>query len=236
MAELYPTIPTGLSAATRPTSFSLTSIPSKYRGAVTAVLVVLAIWVGVKIFSCLEKYTNPVLTTVDPSTVRPWSYTDREGVHEFAASPTAAPMDVVEDAYTAAPSTVLDEGATSMPSWGDGLASPDDGKCLGASLNAAFSDDAVPLGSVTMPPTSVSVDLLPVGEIQTDDASTYAPKAIAGMNFLDPSEFIGVDTGNGALRNSSYDIRNVIPNPIIPVGPWNVSPILGADLAHKPLE
>ena len=46
---------------------------------------------------------------------------------------------------------------------------------------------------------------------------------------------IGTDTIAGSLRNANKDIRSAPPNPMNPVGPWNLSTIY-PDLLRRPLE
>lgn len=45
------------------------------------------------------------------------------------------------------------------------------------------------------------------------------------QNFLQPQEFIGIDTVSGSLRNANYDLRAAPPNPRVNVGPWHNSTI-----------
>lgn len=87
------------------------------------------------------------------------------------------------------------------------------------------------------PPMSTSTDLLPKPRNKEQaDFAMYAPKALQGVNLLDPTQTIGVDTQTSSLKLSSYDIRGYpVPNPRDrDVGPWNQS-TYAADLMRKSL-
>jgi hypothetical protein len=53
--------------------------------------------------------------------------------------------------------------------------------------------------------------------------------------FLTPGGQAGVNTVAGSLRNQNMGLRSEPTNPILPVGPWNLSTIF-PDLTRKPLE
>lgn len=48
---------------------------------------------------------------------------------------------------------------------------------------------------------------------------------LESQNFLQPQEFVGIDTVASSLRNANYDLRSAPPNPRLNVGPWNNSTI-----------
>lgn len=97
--------------------------------------------------------------------------------------------------------------ATPGPRMGTSLAD-----ATGLPLSDAVS--GMPLPNGCQPPTAVDTDLLPK-PCQTGDANygEFAPNpaALANATFLDPTKFIGMDTIQGSLRNSSYDIRGNPP-------------------------
>jgi len=79
----------------------------------------------------------------------------------------------------------------------------------------------------------VSSDLLPKTN-PNDKFNEFSPD-LKGMNMLDTSEFIGVDTVSNSLRNANYSIRSEPPNPKKTVSPWMNSTI-APDLTRKSLE
>ena len=86
-------------------------------------------------------------------------------------------------------------------------------------------------------PTFVATSLLPKPAIPGQQAwDIGAPNDIlANQNFLSATQQIGVDTVLGSTRNSSYDLRNNIPNPINVISPFNNTSIT-PDLEKKPLD
>lgn len=87
------------------------------------------------------------------------------------------------------------------------------------------------------PPMSTAAQLLPKPkEPQADDFSEFAPKALQGVNLLDASQFIGIDTQGSSLKFSSWDLRGypVSAPRDKDVGPWNNSTV-SADLLRKSL-
>lgn len=48
---------------------------------------------------------------------------------------------------------------------------------------------------------------------------------LEAQNFLQPQEFVGIDTVASSLRHANYDLRAAPPNPRLNVGPWNNSTI-----------
>lgn len=102
--------------------------------------------------------------------------------------------------------------ATPGPSMGTSLED-----ATGLPLTEAVS--GMPLPNGCQAPAPVDTDLIPkpcVGG--NNDFSDLAPNpsALAKATFLDPTKFIGADTIQGSLRNSSYDIRSQPPVPKCP--------------------
>ncbi|KAL4854662.1 hypothetical protein ACK3TF_004594 [Chlorella vulgaris] len=63
-------------------------------------------------------------------------------------------------------------------------------------------------------PINVATDLLPKPEAPAvQDFGEYAPNALGGLNFLEVSQQLGVDTQGSSLRNANYQIRSEPPNP-----------------------
>jgi hypothetical protein len=86
-------------------------------------------------------------------------------------------------------------------------------------------------------PTFVATSLLPKPTIPGQESwDIGAPQNIlANQNFLSSTQQLGVDTVLSSLRNSSYDLRQTIPNPINVVSPWQNTSIT-PDLERRPLE
>lgn len=59
--------------------------------------------------------------------------------------------------------------------------------------------------------------------------------ALATQVLLTPGGLAGTNTVGGSLRNSNQSIRSDPPNPVLAVGPWNLSTIY-PDLTRRPLE
>lgn len=79
-----------------------------------------------------------------------------------------------------------------------------------------------------------SADLLPQPTLQGDtDFAKFAP--LGGMNFLSSQRFLGMSTQGGSMRNSSHDLRRIIPIKKETVSPWNQSTI-EPDLLRRPLD
>ena len=81
--------------------------------------------------------------------------------------------------------------------------------------------------------TFVSSDLLPKTN-PNDKFNEFTPD-LKGMNMLDTTDFIGVDTVSNTLRNANYSIRSEPPNPRDPVSPWMNSTI-APDLTRLKLD
>ncbi len=78
-------------------------------------------------------------------------------------------------------------------------------------------------------------DLLPNDTNSSWASVNPASQSVAGVNFLDATETIGVNTVSSSLRNSNLQIRS---EPIIPkadIGPWNQSTI-ESNIYQRPLE
>ena len=58
---------------------------------------------------------------------------------------------------------------------------------------------------------------------------------LANQVFLTPGGQAGVNTVAGSLRNQNQGLRSEPPNPVLGVGPWNISTIY-PDLTRRPLE
>jgi len=58
---------------------------------------------------------------------------------------------------------------------------------------------------------------------------------LANQVFLTPGGQAGVNTVAGSLRNGNQGLRSEPPNPVLAVGPWNLSTIY-PDLTRRPLE
>lgn len=58
---------------------------------------------------------------------------------------------------------------------------------------------------------------------------------LANQVFLTPGGQAGVNTVAGSLRNGNQGLRTEPPNPVLAVGPWNLSTIY-PDLTRRPLE
>ena len=87
-----------------------------------------------------------------------------------------------------------------------------------------------------VPPTNVAADLLPKPNTpQVMDFGEFAPKALQGQNFLEPSKQMGIDTQGSSMRNANYQLRADPPNPRVNVGPW-LNSTIEADLLRRPLE
>lgn len=85
-------------------------------------------------------------------------------------------------------------------------------------------------------PTFVASSLLPKINLPgVPSWNVVDTAALANQDFLSATQQIGVDTVMSSLRNSSYDIRTNIPNPINVVSPWMNSTIT-PDLQRRPLD
>ena len=72
----------------------------------------------------------------------------------------------------------------------------------------------------------VSSSLLPKSnDVIREDGFEFAPKDLQGMNFLEASDKIGVDTVGNSLRNANRSIRDEPANPKTAVSPWMNSTI-----------
>lgn len=124
-------------------------------------------------------------------------------------------------------------GSTASPSMGTKLSDA-------TSMPLTDATTGMPLPAGCQPPTSIDTDLLPKPCVSgNDNFAEFAPNpsALANMNFLDPTKYIGFDTTHGSLKNSNYDLRMAPPIPSCP-GAWgNVyKSTIQADPWRKPLD
>lgn len=161
----------------------------------TAVFVIVVIAVALKVLNKREGFDGEY--TVGPMV---------EGNRWSSNGEVAAPAD-----WGTGGTPVLD----SIPPLGPAPSASPEGGALTGAMDLAYADRASPTGAQVQcnPISSVATDLLPKPETASDDYGEYAPRALKGQNFLDASRYIGADTQNASLKLSSYDIRNVIPNP-----------------------
>lgn len=88
------------------------------------------------------------------------------------------------------------------------------------------------------PPMSTAAQLLPKpSQPGDDDYSQFAPSALTGVNLLDATQQLGIDTQGSSLKLSSWDLRGYgVPNPRnTDTGPWGQS-TFSADLLRKQLQ
>jgi len=82
-------------------------------------------------------------------------------------------------------------------------------------------------------------DLLPTDENKAiqefNIAKPVGEGTLQGVNMLDASYHVGVNTVGQALRNGNLQLRSEPPNPQVNVSPWMNSTI-GPDLPRRPLE
>lgn len=72
----------------------------------------------------------------------------------------------------------------------------------------------------------VSSSLLPKSDdVIRADGFEFAPNDLQGMNFLEATDKIGVDTVGNSLRNANHSIRDEPANPKTAVSPWMNSTI-----------
>lgn len=96
----------------------------------------------------------------------------------------------------------------------------DAGKDTPDGMFASASDPTVLLNGA-------SPDMLPKPSQEPENWEDLLPADadLKNQNFLQPQEFIGMDTVSSSLRNANYDLRAAPPNPRVNVGPWNNSTI-----------
>ena len=82
-------------------------------------------------------------------------------------------------------------------------------------------------------------DLLPKEDSQAiqefNIAKPVGEGILEGVNLLDSTYHIGVNTVGQSLRNANLQLRSEPPNPQVSVSPWQNSSI-GPDLLRRPLE
>lgn len=85
-------------------------------------------------------------------------------------------------------------------------------------------------------PTFVASSLLPKVNLPgVPSWDVVDTKALATQDFLSPSQQVGTDTVASSLRNSSYDLRGTIPNPVTVVSPF-LNSTIDPELTRKPLD
>ena len=85
--------------------------------------------------------------------------------------------------------------------------------------------------------SAISTSLLPSpnkGELE-GFSNCDVTNTLANQVFFTPGGQSGVNTVAGSLRNGNQGLRSEPPNPVLAVGPWNLSTIF-PDLTRRPLE
>jgi len=82
-------------------------------------------------------------------------------------------------------------------------------------------------------------DLLPTDESKAitefNIAKPIGEGILQGVNMLDASYHVGVNTVGQSLRNANQQLRSDPPNPQVNVSPW-MNTTIGPDLPRRPLE
>lgn len=82
-------------------------------------------------------------------------------------------------------------------------------------------------------------DLLPTDEnkaiTEFNIAKPVGEGILQGVNMLDSTYHVGVNTIGQSLRNANLQLRSEPPNPQVNVSPW-MNTTIGPDLPRKPLE
>jgi len=82
-------------------------------------------------------------------------------------------------------------------------------------------------------------DLLPTDESKAiqefNIAKPVGEGILQGVNMLDASYHVGVNTVGQSLRNANQQLRSEPPNPQVNVSPW-MNTTIGPDLPRRPLE
>lgn len=82
-------------------------------------------------------------------------------------------------------------------------------------------------------------DLLPTDENKAiqefNIAKPVGEGILQGVNMLDSSYHVGVNTVGQSLRNANQQLRSEPPNPQVNVSPW-MNTTIGPDLPRRPLE
>ena len=87
-------------------------------------------------------------------------------------------------------------------------------------------------------PLNVASSLLPnpnTDSFEGFESCGDVNKSLANQVFLTPKGQIGTNLSSGSLRNGNQSFRSEPPNPVLAVGPWNLSSIY-PDLTRRPLE
>ena len=88
----------------------------------------------------------------------------------------------------------------------------------------------------TNPSFTVATSLLPRDMPESEwGVPDCVKNALQNQNYLSAAQRIGNNTTNGVLRNPSLDLRNELPNPMVPVSVWNASTI-GPNLYKRDIE
>lgn len=135
--------------------------------------------------------------------------------------------------------------ATNLPGGGVGYVDTDRSPGLVPPAGGMYDFAAVDFGNrraemispcAQNAPTFVASSLLPKINLPgVPSWNVMNTEALAQQDFLAPVQQFGTDTVMSSLRNSSYDIRNNIPNPMNVVSPWMNSTIT-PDLQRRPLD
>lgn len=88
-------------------------------------------------------------------------------------------------------------------------------------------------------PLNVATSLLPMAglpdKMEGFESCGTATDLLANQVFLTPGGQIGANMSLGSNKNQNQSIRSEPPNPVLAVGPWNLSSIY-PDLTRRPLE
>lgn len=153
-----------------------------------------------------------------------------------AATPTVSQLENISNlpSYAQGPATGPNAGVGN--SFRPGIVPP-----AGGYFDAAAVDFGNRRASLISPcaqnaPTFVSSSLLPKTNLPgVPSWNVVDTQALAHQDFLSPTQQFGTDTVMSSLRNSSYDIRGTIVNPVTVVSPW-LNSTIDPDLMRKPLE
>ena len=80
-------------------------------------------------------------------------------------------------------------------------------------------------------------DLLPKNQAAADfeKQNPDGEGILKGVNYLDATYHVGVNTVGQSLRNANQQLRSEPPNPQVNVSPW-LNTTIGPDLPRRPLE
>ena len=115
-------------------------------------------------------------------------------------------------------------------------ANPDGQNEVFASVSGIPTPSAGIPTSCSKPNIQNPADLLPKdNNSQWAQLNPSGQGALANINLLKAGYHIGIDTIGQTLRNANQQIRSEPPNPLLYVGPWNLSTIQ-PDTMRVPLE